>query len=103
MFDVAHVTDDARGGEWLDWVAERHPHHFEAVLATICPSHIPEYSAYGPRRENLKERIEAAHAAIRNELRDWLPDGQVMMTPAVTLSAWPVMAEESSHARNRVT
>ena len=29
--------------------------------------------------------------------------GQLMITPAVTLSAWPVMAEESSHARNRVT
>ena len=64
-FDIAHVTEDARGGEWLDWVAERHPRHFEAVLATIWPSHIPEYSAYGPQRENLKERIEAIRESFR--------------------------------------
>ena len=64
-FDIAHVTEDARGGEWLDWVAERHPRHFEAVLATIWPSHIPEYSAYGPRRENLKERIEAIRESFQ--------------------------------------
>ena len=64
-FDVAHVTEDARGGEWLDWVAERHPEHFDAVLATIWPSHIPEYSAYGPRRENLKRRIEAIRESFQ--------------------------------------
>ena len=24
-FDVTHITEDARGGEWLDWIASEHP------------------------------------------------------------------------------
>ena len=63
-FDVAHITEDARGGQWLDWVAAHHPQHYDAVLATIWPTGIPEFAAYGPRRENLKERIEAIRASF---------------------------------------
>ena len=64
-FDDAHVTEDARGGEWLDWVAEHHPQHYEAVLATIWPTAIPEFAAYGPRRENLMARIESIRARFQ--------------------------------------
>ena len=65
-FDVAHVTEDARGGEWLDWVAEHHPQHYDAELATIWPTGIPELAAYGPRRENLQgARIEAIRATFQ--------------------------------------
>lgn len=58
-YDVTHITEDARGGEWLDWVAQAHPDHYEAVLATIWPRQIPEYAAYGPQKVNLRERIQA--------------------------------------------
>ena len=58
-FEVTHITEDSRGGEWLDWVRTDHPAHFEAVLATIWPSKIPQYAAYGPDKENLRARIEA--------------------------------------------
>jgi arylsulfatase len=58
-FDVTHITEDGRGGEWLDWVEANHPEHFESVLATIWPSKIPEYAAYGPDKVDLRSRIEA--------------------------------------------
>jgi arylsulfatase A-like enzyme len=56
-FDVTHITEDARGGEWLDWVEREHPAHYESVLATIWPTAIPEFAAYGPDRVNLRARI----------------------------------------------
>lgn len=57
-FDMTHITEDGRGGEWLDWVRDNYPQHFDNVLATIWPMHIPEYEHYGKSGENLKERIE---------------------------------------------
>lgn len=56
-FDEAAVTEDGRGGPWLDWIMSEHPEHAESVLATIWASGIEEYSAYGPENENLAERI----------------------------------------------
>ena len=61
-FDVTHITEDGRGGEWLDWVEANHPEHFASVLATIWPSKIPEYAAYGPDKIDLKSRIEEIRA-----------------------------------------
>ena len=57
-FDETHITEDARGGEWLDWVEEKHPAHYESVLATIWPTKIPEFAEYGPDRRDLRTRIE---------------------------------------------
>lgn len=65
-FDVTHITEDPRGGEWLDWVRENHPEHFEAALATIWAPGIPELESYGPGGENLAERIRAIRAEF-----DW--------------------------------
>ncbi len=59
-FDVVHNTEDARGGEWLDWIAREHPEHFDAVLSTIWASHIPWYAEYGPDKINLADRIRLA-------------------------------------------
>jgi arylsulfatase len=56
-FDVTHVTEDGRGGEWNDWVRDNHPTHYDDVLATIWPWHIPDYSDYGEYHVDLKERI----------------------------------------------
>ena len=61
-FDVTHITEDGRGGEWLDWVEANHPEHFASVLATIWPSKIPDYVAYGPDKIDLRSRIEAIRA-----------------------------------------
>ena len=57
-FDVAHITEDARGGEWIDWVEKKHPEHYESVLATIWPTKIPDFAEYGPNKINLRDRID---------------------------------------------
>lgn len=70
-FDVTHITEDSRGGEWLDWIRTKHPEHFDHVLATIWADYIPAYSAYGPNRENLAERIRAVRKGF-----DWTQEGK---------------------------
>ena len=64
-FDVTYITEDSRGGQWLDWVQAEHPRRFEAVLATIWPSRIPEFEQYGPDKENLRERIEKVRSKFQ--------------------------------------
>ncbi len=69
-YDEIHITEDGRGGEWLDWVRNGHSAHFDAALATIWANHIPELFDYGIENENLSERI----AEIRKRF-DWRQDG----------------------------
>jgi arylsulfatase len=63
-FDVTHITEDARGGEWLDWVEREHPQHYDAVLSTIWATQIADFAAYGPHKIDLRPRIEAAKARM---------------------------------------
>ncbi len=56
-FDVTHITEDPRGGEWLDWIQAEHPEHVDAALATIWAAAIPELADYGPDHQNLRDRI----------------------------------------------
>ncbi len=53
-FDVTHVTEDSRAGEWLEWVRENHPEYFSEVLATVWAWKIPEFANYGPYQEDLQ-------------------------------------------------
>jgi arylsulfatase A-like enzyme len=64
-FDVTHITEDPRGGEWLDWVEHEHPQHYEAALTTVWATEIPDYAAYGPRQVNLRERIVQLRAGFQ--------------------------------------
>lgn len=57
-FDETHITEDPRGGEWLDWVEQEYPEYYDSALATIWPSKIPNFESYGPNKVNLRERIE---------------------------------------------
>jgi len=57
-FDVTHITEDARGGEWLDWVKENHSEYYEDVLATIWPYEIPGFRDYGADGLNLRDKIK---------------------------------------------
>ena len=61
-WDVTHVTEDNRTGEWLDWIEREHAEHYEAVLATPAnwAPQLPYYAAYGERRINLSERVRQA-------------------------------------------
>ena len=56
-FDVQHVTEDGRGGEWLNWIRREHPEHAPAVYSTIWAREIPEYAAYGPDGEDLRAEM----------------------------------------------
>ena len=56
-FDVTHITEDARGGEWLDWVEENYPEHYDAVLATIWASYLPGFRSVWP----VKKEPAGAH------------------------------------------
>jgi len=57
-FDVIHITEDPRGGEWLDWVKKEHPQHYEEALATIWPTAIPEFAEYGTEKIDLRSKIK---------------------------------------------
>lgn len=57
-FDVVRNTEDPRAGEWLDWVGKHYPEHYDAVLATIWATGIPELETYGPESVDLRARIE---------------------------------------------
>ncbi len=73
-FGTTYITEDPRGGEWLDWVERKHPAHYDAALATIWATAIPEFAAYGSERRDLRARI----LAVRERF-DWrsleVPDG----------------------------
>lgn len=62
-FDVTHITEDSRVGEWLDWVREEHPQHYRAALATVWMTMIPGLDEYGAERTDLLAEIRRAKAA----------------------------------------
>ena len=74
-FDVAHITEDPRGGEWLDWVERENPEHYEAALATVWAPHIPEFENYGPKQVKLRERIEKLRNSYQWANREF-PDNE---------------------------
>src|SRR5581483_2009413 len=57
-FDVVQYTEDARAGNWLDWVEREQPQYYKNALATIWAADIPELKAYGPKRIDLGSRIK---------------------------------------------
>ena len=83
-FDLTHITEDSRGGEWLDWVEQTHPEHFEAALATCWASDLPDFEAYGPNRRNLRERIEQAQASFPWVTADFPENGPTAYTLPVS-------------------
>ena len=53
-FDVTHMTEDSRGGEWLEWVEKNYPEHFDTVLATVWGPEVPGFECHGPAKVNLR-------------------------------------------------
>lgn len=62
-FDVTHITEDSRVGEWLDWVRETHPQHYKAALSTVWMTMIPGLDEYGDDRRDLRAEIAKAKEA----------------------------------------
>ncbi|MEV6229972.1 sulfatase-like hydrolase/transferase [Saccharopolyspora shandongensis] len=59
-FDVVCNTEDSRAGEWLDWVAEHHPEHYEAALSTVWMTMSNGLDEYGPDKVDLASAIRRA-------------------------------------------
>ncbi|NOZ24029.1 MAG: sulfatase-like hydrolase/transferase [Planctomycetes bacterium] len=70
-FDKAQTTEDIRAGEWLDWVEQAYPEHYERALATCWA--MPHLEDYGPSHRNLREEILDAK-------RKYSPDVQAELT-----------------------
>ena len=64
-FDVVQYTEDARAGNWLDWVEREQPKHYNSALATIWAADIPELKAYGPNRIDLGAKIKEVRKTFR--------------------------------------
>ncbi|MFP4027852.1 MAG: sulfatase [Candidatus Brocadiia bacterium] len=83
-FDVTHITEDPRAGEWLDWFEQNHAEHFESALATIWCADIPELKSYGPEKRDLSSRIKT----IRDEF-DFATDDFPENTPQAYTLPFP--------------
>lgn len=81
-FDVTHITEDSRGGEWLDWARGESTEHFDDVLATVWADHIPAFAAYGPQKEDLAARIQSIRQGY-----DWTQGGRY---PRSSAEAYPL-------------
>jgi len=81
-FDVVHNTEDDRSGEWLDWVKEEHPEHYQAALATCWPD-VPGYAEYGPDKVDLRPEIREAKKQFPGVFSKTLP-----FPEEVSQSAW---------------
>jgi arylsulfatase A-like enzyme len=64
-FDVVRYTEDARAGNWLDWVEREQPKYYEKALATVWAADIPELKAYGPKRIDFSSRIKEIWKTFR--------------------------------------
>jgi arylsulfatase A-like enzyme len=58
-FERAETTEDIRCGDWLDWVQNTHPEHYEQALSTVWyNTHLQHY---GSNDINLLPLLEAAN------------------------------------------
>lgn len=56
-FDVAHITEDNRGGEWYDWAVSEYPEYREQILRSFSAPKVEALKSYGKNRENLQAEI----------------------------------------------
>ena len=59
-FNHQMITEDHRGGPWLDWIRDQHPDYLDQALATIWAANIPEWAIYGDDEEDLRPAIQRA-------------------------------------------
>ncbi|QPZ38350.1 sulfatase family protein [Paramicrobacterium chengjingii] len=84
-FDVVNNTEDARAGEWLDWVKQYHPEYYKAALSTVWMTMVPELEKYGAEGEDLRSLIHEA----QREYPDSVSDAYELPFPAdVSQTAW---------------
>ena len=90
-FDVVHGTEDDRAGEWLDWVKEAHPEHYEAALSTAWRD-VPGFAKYGPDGVDLRPAICAAQKRFPRATEAWPKNSRKAYTlpfpEEVSQSSW---------------
>lgn len=64
-FDFVSCTEDPRAGEWLDWIDDQYPTLYEAALATIWATGVPDLKSYGKKRADLAARIRDVRAKFQ--------------------------------------
>jgi arylsulfatase A-like enzyme len=60
-FDEVFEVAASRTGQWLDWVEEKHPEHYEKALSLVWPMKRPEGNKnYGAGKIDLASRVQKA-------------------------------------------
>lgn len=84
-FDVTRISEDARVGEWTEWVRHTHPEYYEAALATVWMTSLDGLADHGSDHEDLHARILAA----QQRYPQCTDEAYVLPFPAeVSQSAW---------------
>lgn len=84
-FDVTHISEDSRAGDWTDWVRDQHPEYYDAALATVWMTMVEDLTEYGPEKEDLRARILAA----QERYPECTQEAYVLPYPAeVSQTAW---------------
>lgn len=83
-FDIQHIVEDHRGGEWLDWVRAEHPEHEDGVLTSIWAPDIEGYRHYGTDKVDLQSKIRQLRAA-----HSWSSEAHPEDSPAAYVLPFP--------------
>ena len=64
-FDRAETTEDIRAGDWLDWVEETYPQHYDRALSTVWGGgYLPTYGS-----EERKQRVAVAKQRFKPDVK----------------------------------
>jgi arylsulfatase A-like enzyme len=83
-FDVQHITEDSRDGEWLEWIYHEHPDRFDDVLSTAgLFARMPGSRSFGRDRIDIRDRINAASGG-----QPFAPDGALPFPEDLSQTNW---------------
>lgn len=83
-FDTFKITEDTRAGQWLDWIHDNYPEHYEKALATMWSVEIPAFQCYGKDNVNLA----AQSTAIRQDF-NWKTEAFPQNIPSMYTLPFP--------------
>lgn len=91
-FDVQHVTEDSRVGEWLDWVYAEHHEFYDEALSTVWMTMISNIDERGPQGVKLGEEIQRARKQrVYPVVNDHQEDSEAYTLPfpyEISQTAW---------------
>jgi arylsulfatase A-like enzyme len=91
-FDITHITEDPRAGEWLDWVKEEHPQYYKAALATAWPLYADGFNQYGDEKIDICSEIIKAKKEVEFATKEFPKNSDEAYTlpfpEEISQSAW---------------